>query len=229
MIKNIEVVFFDLFYTLVALQESGNRKECDVLGITFEEWDKHTENLELYKKRATSRDMTPLDIIEAILDFMDITVDDDKKNEMVILREERFKRALVDVDTSILSVLKNLKQKGLRLCLISNADIIDVMHWDKSPLNSMFDEVIFSYETGSLKPEREIYELALKKMNVRPEQTIFVGDGGSNELEGAKAVGMNTVLTEYLLLRCSNTDNSVKEFADYCIKDFTELEHILLT
>ncbi len=227
--KNLEVVFFDLFYTLVALQESGDRKECDVLGVTFEEWDKHTENLELYKKRATSSNMTPLDIIEAILEYMDLAVDDDKKNEMVVLREERFKRALIDVDDSILNVLKNLKHKGLKLCLISNADVIDVMHWDKSPLNQMFDEVIFSYKIGYLKPECEIYELALKKMNVNPENSIFVGDGGSNELEGAKAVGMNTVLTEYLLHRCSGPDNHIKEFADYCIKDFTELEHILLT
>ncbi len=66
-------------------------------------------------------------------------------------------------------------------------------------------------------------------MNVSPENSIFVGDVGSNELEGAKAIGMTTVFTEYLLKRCSRPDNHIKEFADYCIKDFTELEHILFT
>ncbi len=44
------------------------------------------------------------------------------------------------------------------------------MHWDKSPLNNLFDEAIFSYEAGYMKPQTEIYEIGLKKMNVNPQK-----------------------------------------------------------
>lgn len=60
------------------------------------------------------------------------------------------------------------------------------MHWNKSPLSKLFDDTIFSYEVGYLKPQTEIYEIALKKMNVNSEGCIFIGDGGSDELRGAK-------------------------------------------
>lgn len=52
---------------------------------------------------------------------------------------------------------------------------------------------------GYLKPRSEIYEIALKKMNTIPEKCFFVGDGGSDELKGAKELGMKNILTEYLL------------------------------
>lgn len=75
------------------------------------------------------------------------------------------------------------------------------MHWGKSPLSNLFDNTIFSYEVGYLKPQTEIYEIALKKMNINPERCIFISDGGSDELKGAKKLGIRTILTEYLLKR----------------------------
>jgi putative hydrolase of the HAD superfamily len=44
-----------------------------------------------------------------------------------------------------------------------------------------------------VKPEPEIYEHALRKLGLDPSVCIFVGDGGSNELEGARAAGLRTV------------------------------------
>jgi putative hydrolase of the HAD superfamily len=59
--------------------------------------------------------------------------------------------------------------------------------------------VTFSYQVGSVKPEPEIYRLALNSLNVSPEDSIFVGDGGSNELFGAKNVGFTTVMTTEII------------------------------
>lgn len=99
--------------------------------------------------------------------------------------------------------------------------------WDKSPLYTLFDEVAFSYEVGYIKPEAEIYEIALKKMNVKPLNSIFVGYGGSKELKVAKEMGIWTVLTSYFLKRDINQINEIKKFADYYIEDFEELRNII--
>jgi putative hydrolase of the HAD superfamily len=225
--NDIEVVFFDLFFTLVTPKYSDLRNENDVLKITKEEWEKYAEDNELYITRATGKEKSPEKIIEDIVKKIKIEINDCDKKEILKLREERFKASLIDVNPTIVDVLLDIKKKGKKICLLSNADIIDVMHWDKSPLNELFDETIFSYEVGCLKPQREIYNIALKKMKVAPEKCIFIGDGGSDELKGAKELGMHTILTGHLLKRDEKQHNEIKKFADYYIEDFIEIKDIL--
>jgi putative hydrolase of the HAD superfamily len=45
-----------------------------------------------------------------------------------------------------------------------------------------------------MKPDQRIFQLACTKLNLLPEECLFVGDGGSNELTAAKAFGMQSVL-----------------------------------
>lgn len=225
--NNINVVFFDLFFTLITPKYNSLKNENDVLKLTIDEWEKFAEDEELYFERAIGNELNPKKIIESIIRKMNIDIDDSDTNEILKLREERLKRALIDVDSTVLDVLSHIKNSGKKICLISNADIIDVMHWSNSPLSKFFDDKIFSYEVGYLKPQSEIYKLALKKMNVTPKECIFIGDGGSDELKGAKELGMKTILTSYLLKRQENQLSSLKNFADYHIEDFSELKNIL--
>lgn len=225
--NDIEVIFFDLFFTLVTPRYNDLRNENDVLKIKKEEWEKYAEDNELYITRATGKEKSPEKIIEDIVEKMKIDINHCDKKEILELREERFKASLIDVNPTIVDVLLDIKKKGKKICLLSNADIIDVMHWDKSPLKELFDETIFSYEVGYLKSQREIYNIALKKMKVTPEKCIFIGDGGSDELKGAKELGMHTILTEHLLKRDEKQHNEIKKFADYYIEDFIEIKDIL--
>ncbi|MVX66988.1 HAD-IA family hydrolase [Clostridium chromiireducens] len=225
--NDIDVVFFDLFFTLVIPKYNDLRNENDVLGITKDEWERYSEDDELYLKRATSNSISPEKIIEDILNKMKIDINDHTKKEILILKEDRFKNSLINVDPTILDVLSDIKNSGKKLCLISNADIIDVMYWNKSPLRDLFDDTIFSYEVGYLKPQTEIYKIALEKMKVNPENSVFIGDGGSDELKGAKELGMRTILTDYLLKREIKQHNEIKKFADYHIEDFKDLIDII--
>lgn len=225
--NDIAVVFFDLFFTLVIPKYNDLRNENDMLGITKDEWERYAEDDELYLKRATSNSISPEQIIEDILNKMKIDVSECTKKEILKLREDRLKNSLINVDPTILDVLSDIKNSGKKLCLISNADIIDVMYWDQSPLHDLFDDTIFSYEVGYLKPQKEIYKIALKKMKVNPENSIFIGDGGSDELKGAKELGIRTILTGHLLKREIKQHNEIKKFADYHIEDFKDLIDII--
>lgn len=226
--NDIEVVFFDLFFTLIIPKYNDLKNENDVLNITKEEWEKYAENDELYERRAIGKEKNPLRIIEDIIKKMQVKINENKIKEILSLREERIKRSLLDVDPIILEVLLSLKKNGKKICLISNADVIDVMHWRESPLSNLFDNAIFSYEVGYLKPQAEIYQIALNKMKVKADKCIFIGDGGSHELKGAKELGIKTILTGYLLRRNEIQLNEIKKYADYYIEDFREIKDIFV-
>ena len=63
----------------------------------------------------------------------------------------------------------------------------------QSPLYPLFDVTMISYETGLCKPDPEVYNEMIKKLNVKPEECLYVGDGGSNELYGAQDAGMHAL------------------------------------
>jgi FMN phosphatase YigB (HAD superfamily) len=54
-----------------------------------------------------------------------------------------------------------------------------------------FDELVLSCEHGLIKPQREIYELALDVAGALPSETLFVDDNQAN-VEGARAVGLSS-------------------------------------
>lgn len=56
-----------------------------------------------------------------------------------------------------------------------------------------FDCVTYSYELNAFKPDPKMYQDALGKMGLPPEQTLFVDDLPKN-VEGARAHGINPVL-----------------------------------
>jgi putative hydrolase of the HAD superfamily len=226
--KDIKVIFFDLFFTLVTPKYNNIKNEYNVLKITKEEWETCAEDDELYKDRATGKEKDPVKIIENIIRKIGMEVSDCDKKEILLLRKERFKKSLLEVDLNIIEVILSLKKSGKKICLISNVDIIDVMHWDESPLYSLFDETIFSYEVGYVKPQFEIYDIALKRMNAKPEECVFVGDGGSDELIGARDAGIKTILTSHLLKRNEEQLNTLKKFADFYIEDIQEIKDILV-
>lgn len=60
-------------------------------------------------------------------------------------------------------------------------------------LRKYFDCVTFSYTLGVYKPHPKMYEDALAKMALPPEQTVFIDDFTGN-LKGAQAAGIQPVL-----------------------------------
>lgn len=52
-----------------------------------------------------------------------------------------------------------------------------------------FDHVTFSYELGTVKPQRPIYEDAIRGLSVRPQEALFLDDRPEN-VAGARAAGL---------------------------------------
>jgi putative hydrolase of the HAD superfamily len=135
------------------------------------------------------------------------------------------------VEEKKLALLKKIRETGVKLCLVSNADEMDNYHWQSSPLSACFDQAIFSCDVGFLKPDPRIYRLALERLNLEPpgagfsSRCFYVGDGGHEELRGAGAAGLTTVLTtEYITQVWPEKIPWLRKNADY---EVARLEDIL--
>jgi putative hydrolase of the HAD superfamily len=102
-------------------------------------------------------------IIARMARAIDRTISDETIREAVDNRINRFRRALMNIEDSTRVTLRELRRVGKSLGLISNADVNEIAGWDDSPLKPYFDCVVFSCRVGYVKPERQIYERALKE------------------------------------------------------------------
>ncbi len=59
-------------------------------------------------------------------------------------------------------------------------------------MTSRFDAIVLSGEVGVMKPDPHIYLLALARLDVQPEQAVFIDDFQHN-IDGARAVGMHGI------------------------------------
>ncbi len=215
--------FFDLFFTLTSPSYSLERNENDVLGLTIQEWETFAESQSLYCERAVGKIKDGYTIIERIVEKSGLHASPAQIREILQLREARMKSALTNIESEVLHTLSSLKEKGIRLCLISNADVIDKAWWDNSPLFPLFDDAVFSCDVGFLKPQREIYEIALKRMDTNAQSSFFVGDGGSGEIKAAKAIGMFTVLSDHFLKRKNDQLDTLLQHTDFHAKTFSDI------
>ena len=189
----IRGVAFDLFHTLTGLgsERSDLPWTSDVLGIDRGRWD---ELLTAGSRwRLTGQERDPYRIVSALAREADPTVPDERVRDAVCVRIQRFRDALMRVPPENVEALKRLRAAGFRLGLISNADAMEVAAWDQCPLAGLFDTEVFSCVVGCAKPEPAIYEKCLQTLELSAAECLFVGDGGSNELVGAREVGMPTV------------------------------------
>jgi len=91
------------------------------------------------------------------------------------------------------SVLTALKERGLATALISDCTHELPAFLPGLPVAGLLDACVFSVELGVCKPDARIYLAACDQLGVRPEECLYIGDGGSRELTGAEAVGMTAV------------------------------------
>jgi putative hydrolase of the HAD superfamily len=96
----------------------------------------------------------------------------------------------------VLETLSALQERGLALDVISNFDsrLIEIL--EGLGMAACFEEVFISSRVGHAKPERQIFELALRRHNLAPGEAMHVGDSGENDLYGATNAGLVGVLID---------------------------------
>ena len=94
------------------------------------------------------------------------------------------------IDPELVTLICDLRARGIRLATISNCMAEDVVAWPGSPFAPHFGAAVFSFEVGAVKPDVRIYLEAVRRLGVAPEDTVYIGDGGDDELAGAERAGL---------------------------------------
>lgn len=107
---------------------------------------------------------------------------------------EEFKkwRGLV-ANEDILALVKEAKDKGLNVAVLSNVIEPTYKVIEAAGYYNLFDEIIASCKVGFVKPEEEIYKIALDRFGVTAEESIFIDDK-QYCLDPAERMGFKTIL-----------------------------------
>ena len=97
------------------------------------------------------------------------------------------------INDSVITFMREIRSRIYNLSMISNMTQ-DTLAYIRAGFKwlELFDELIFSCEFGTNKPDISIYADCLKKIKLSPAECLFVDDSAEN-IEGAAAVGMHTI------------------------------------
>ena len=106
---------------------------------------------------------------------------------------EEFKNIYVNNNkffTDTIEIIKKLKNLGYKVYLLSNLKEIDYEKFIKHFDVSIFDEMFLSFKLDMLKPNDDIYQYVINKLNTKPENIYFFDDNKEN-VDGAIRNGIN--------------------------------------
>lgn len=108
--------------------------------------------------------------------------------EFKIKYQEEF--AKVSFYKSVVEYAHSLKRR-CNIGILSNLGPFDKARIDMQMNLKMFDYVFLSFEIGMRKPDKEVYEYVLKKLQVKPEDVLLIDDDLNNVI-GAEKCGFQT-------------------------------------
>lgn len=91
------------------------------------------------------------------------------------------------------ALVRELKEKGYRLYLLSNASRRQHDYWPRVPGQEYFDGKLISADVHLLKPEAAIYQALFEKFGLAPQQCLFIDDFPPN-IEASENAGMQGIV-----------------------------------
>ncbi len=180
----IRAVFFDLGGVIVRTEYQAPRERlAQRLGLSYED----LERIVFESKSSRQASLGEIDTDthwEVVVRTLGLPPE-----QKEAVRAEFFAGDIIDRD--LIGFLRSLRPV-YKTGLISNAwpDLRDyIVH---QGFDDAFEQMIISAEVKVMKPEGRIYQIALERAGVRPEEAVFVDDFIEN-VRGAQAVGMHAL------------------------------------
>jgi putative hydrolase of the HAD superfamily len=140
-----------------------------------------------------------------------------------IIAYRRAREAALVLYPHVYLTLIELMKMNLKLAVVSDAPGREAwLRLCYLNLHHVFDVVVTFDDTHMRKPNPEPFVEALKRLGVKPQESLMVGDWAERDVVGAAQVGMRTVFARY-----GDTFGTVHSHADYDIDDITQLIDIV--
>ena len=171
--------------------------------VDIEPFGKRFLELKNHKHQLGQKDLieyTSVNILKEVLseyNFHDVDVSILEKAVEAFFEPEK---KLYPVIAGAHKVLQTLKDRGYKLALVSNASSGKLIYSAMEHLDftKYFDVTIVSADIGFRKPHPKIFELALEKLHISPQEAVMIGDVPAYDIAGAKKLGMKSILVNYL-------------------------------
>ena len=113
--------------------------------------------------------------------------------------DDAFNRFLIGIPAHRLASLRELRQRGFRIYLLSNTNPImwnsrikEEFTKEGPTREDYFDGMVVSFEAGSLKPDASIFRHTESTLGIIPGETLFFDDSQANA-DAARALGFEAV------------------------------------
>ena len=183
----INTIFLDIGMVLVGLNyEPALQTLSDLNGLSADEithrLGNHSGILDYEKGLLTTEEF-----FQQITDLLGIDVSLETFKEIwasVLVVDGKGSNGLLSSE-----LFQQLK-RNYRVIALSNTNEMQFSYLSRvHPLIVQFDDQVLSYQVGHLKPDPEIYRVALQQSGASPEESLFVDDLVEN-IQGAEEIGM---------------------------------------
>ncbi len=154
----------------------------------------------------------------------------DEKTERRAARYFRKKsRSRLKLYGGVRALLKNLKRRGAKLYILSNAQAC--FTWDeikKLKIAKYFDGIELSSDFGEKKPSPAFFKHIADKYSLDTNSVVYTGNDFAADIAGAKAAGFKAVYIKSNLSPETDDMREVKAVADFATDNFKSLAAYLL-
>ena len=192
---NPQAIIFDLFGTLVDDFVSSTRPmNAELLTALDLPRDPFTQYWRMTSDMRTIGEFQTVEAsIERVCTSIGVSISTEQMTKAVEIRLKYIRQAL-EPRADALPTLRQLKDDGYKIGLLSNCSIEIPILWPETPFADLFDSAVFSSRERIKKPEPRIYQLACERLGAAPETCVYVADGENFELSAAAQVGLHPVL-----------------------------------
>lgn len=238
--QKIETIFIDMGNTLLDFHQGPSDDEKEKLGLVeMAKYLSQFSEKEICEKELEYEFLTPWlsyigprrkehlkeypieDFLVPFLLKRGISLDKSQMVEALDQQNLIYRQHLV-MEDDLIKTLSELKEKGIKLGVISNScnyDEVNLAHFEKMGIKKFFDSFTFSYYLGDRKPRPEIFNAAIKNTNACIATSVMVGDSLKADIQGAQKMGLRAVW-----YNPGSTENSTTIIPDFEIKKLDELQ-----
>ncbi|MEM1586488.1 MAG: HAD family hydrolase [Candidatus Bathyarchaeia archaeon] len=239
-LKGIKAVLFDLFDTLLLIErmdedigEKCMRNVYDFISrngvnVSYEVFRKSYSDVRKQIYEGPDTDLRePHFCIRISKTLQELGYKHDENSPLVRGAAEAYMEEFarhIHMDADAIPILRKLRGSGYKTGIVSNFSIPEgarkliAVHG----LEGFFDTIVISGEINRRKPSPEIFIQALNNLKVNAPKAVFIGDTPKIDIEGAKRVGMKTILIRRKNAKIS-TAESKPDFIVSCLKEILEI------
>lgn len=195
-----KAVIFDLYETLISeYVPTWKSKQTTAQRLGVDEDVFRRKWVRIQRERFTGEIPDFVTALRHVCERLEHAVEEGILQQLWQERLQLKRRPFERVEKTVVEMLVGLDEFDVKVGVLSNAAREEVMAWPDSVLAGLVDEAIFSCDVGAMKPDPAIYHLICERLAVAPTEALFVGDGGSDELVGASAVGLQPLWATWFL------------------------------